>query len=264
MKNSEKLNDLEKLSKEAKKLIVKISAESKAPHTGSCLSIIDILISIYFDVFANELKPNTPESRRPFIILSKGHAIAALYSVLYLKGYINKEEIYSYHKNGGLPGHADTSVNGIDFSTGSLGHGLSIGVGAALANKIDKKKSKIIVILGDGECQEGSVWEAANFAAKHLLENLLVIVDNNGLQGYSKTDSVSAGYLEHKWASFGWETIKIDGHDFSSIREGIMHSFYSKKPLVILAQTIKGKGIQNLENKIESHYLSPLGNEFGD
>jgi len=262
---NEEITKLEELSKEAKKIIVKISAEAKAAHTGSCLSLIDILVSLYFDIFENELVPQKFRTdAHPRIILSKGHAVASLYAVLYMKGYITREQLLTYHKNSGLPGHADTSVNGVEFSTGSLGHGLAIGTGMALAHKINKKSIPVIVLMGDGECQEGAVWEAANFAAAHILNNLIVIVDHNQFQAYDKTIEVAPTSLEGKWKAFGWNVIEADGHNFSSLHEKISEALHSSKPTAIIAHTIKGKGLKNLENKLESHYISPSGNEFGE
>jgi transketolase len=200
-----KIKRLEELSKEAKRKIIKISAKAKAPHVGSCLSVIDILISIYFDIFDNELSPEKFKSKEaPAIILSKGHASAALYTVLFLKGYISEEQLFTYHEDNGLPGHVTTSVNGVYFSTGSLGHGLAVGCGMALANKLDKKNKNVIVIMSDGEIEEGSVWEAANFAAIKKLNNLIGVIDNNGLQGYSKFSDVFYGSIDEKFRAFGW------------------------------------------------------------
>jgi len=260
-----RLKKLEALSNEAKKIVVKISANAKAAHTGSCLSLIDILVSLYFDIFEEELTPkNFRTDLHPRIILSKGHAIAALYAILYMKGYITKEQLFTYNKNGGLPGHADTSVNGVEFSTGSLGHGLAVGAGMALAHKINEKSIPVIVLIGDGECQEGEIWEATNFAATHNLNNLMVIVDNNGFQAYDKIEDVATSDLREKWRAFGWNVMEANGHEFSSLHEKISEALHSSKPTVIIAHTIKGKGLGNLENKLESHYIPPVGNEFGE
>lgn len=253
----------EEISKEVKRLAVRITGESKSPHIGSALSVADILTSIYFDVFSEDLKPeNSKKAGSPRIILSKGHAVAALYATLHLKGYISMEKLLTYHKNGGIPGHADMSVEGVGFSTGSLGHGLAVGVGIALAQKLDGKSAPAIVVMGDGECQEGEVWEAANFAAAKSVGNLLVIVDCNGLQAYGRTGELG-GSLEKKWAAFGWNVIKADGHNLDSLGKGIRKGLVPDAPSVILAKTVKGKGIPHIEGKIESHYRPPKGDELG-
>lgn len=249
---------IEQISNKARKIVIDIITDAKTPHIGSCLSLIDILISIYFDVFNKELMPRNFKSLfRPRIILSKGHAVAALYAVLYLKGYITKEQLLSYCKNNGLPGHADTVTNGVEFSTGSLGHGLAVGVGMALAHKLNKIKSPVIVIMGDGECEEGAVWEAANFAASKKINNLIIIIDNNGLQAYDKTSVHGSNLLHKKWRAFGFSVLTVDGHNLVALRKVIKRSLCMKTPSVIIAKTVKGKGIISMENRIESHYFLP-------
>ncbi len=255
--------NLEEIALLARKLTIKITAEGNAPHIGSCLSVMDILVSIYFDIFDKELTLQRFENRTcPRILLSKGHAAAALYTVLHLKGFLSLEQLLTFHKNSGLPGHVDTSVNGIEFSTGSLGHGLGVGVGMALANKINGSNIPVIVIMGDGECQEGEVWEAANFALANRIDNIIVIIDNNELQAYGVTTKIG-GNLKEKWVGFGWNVIEADGHDFASLKASFLNAFENKKPTVIIAHTIKCKGIAHFEGKIESHYKPPKGNELG-
>lgn len=254
---------LEDVAKEARKITVKISADGKAPHIGSCLSAIDILTSLYFDIFDKEMSPeNFKRSDTPKILLSKGHAVAALYAILYLKGYMSKDRLLTYHKNGGLPAHADTTVDGIAFSTGSLGHGLAVGIGMALANRIDGNNAPIVVIMGDGECQEGAVWEAANFAVSKSVSNIIAIVDKNELQAYDQTANLG-GRLEEKWAGFGWNVISADGHDLSSLNSAMTSALASAKPSVIIAKTVKCRGICAMEGKLESHYKPPKGDELG-
>lgn len=254
---------VDELAAQARTLAVKITAEGKSPHIGSSLSVVDILSSIYFDVFSQELEPsNFRSTGAPRIILSKGHAAAALYAVLHLKGYMTRETLFSYHKNGGLPAHVDTTTKGVEFSTGSLGHGLAVGAGMALANRLNGTGALSIVIMGDGECQEGEVWEAANFAVSKKITNLIAIVDWNGLQAYDHTEDVG-GRLEKKWSGFGWTVINADGHDLASLRNAIRQAREAGGPAVILAKTVKCKGIACMEGKIESHYRPPKGDELG-
>ncbi|MEM3361750.1 MAG: transketolase [Candidatus Anstonellaceae archaeon] len=253
MKNKE----LKKIADKARKIAVDITRKAKAPHVGSASSIIEILTVIYFHIFPKELEPNNFEKKdRPMVILSKGHAVAALYAILHLKGYLDQKKVYTYSQDGGLAGHADVSVRGIDFSTGSLGHGLGIGTGIALARKIDKQNIPTLVILGDGECQEGEVWEAANFAAAKKIGNLVAIVDNNKWQGYDRTEDIGPR-LKEKWKAFGWKVLEVDGHDIAALCSTIKKAFLKDQPVVIIAHTIKGKDLGEMENKLESHYIPP-------
>jgi len=253
--------NLEEKSLEARKIATKISADGKAAHCGSCLSVIDILVSLYFGVFDKGLAPNSPD--RPNIILSKGHSVGALYAILYLKGYMGVDTLRTYHKNGGLPAHADTSTNGVDFSTGSLGHGLAVGTGMALSAKIDGRKTPTIVVMGDGECQEGEVWEAVNFAVAKKISSLVVVVDSNGLQAYDSAKILGPNIAE-KWAGFGWKVIKCNGHDLNALCDSVRSALSYGSPSVVIAETTKGRGMPSLEGKVESHYRTPKGDEFGD
>lgn len=258
------MKNLEEISKKARILSLKISAEGKAAHIGSCLSVTDILVSVYFDVFNEQISPkNFKKDDCVRVILSKGHAVAALYSILHLKGFISEKELFSYDKNGGLPGHADTSVYGIDFSTGSLGHGLAVGAGMALARKINNNLSPVVVVMGDGECEEGAVWEAVNFAVVRKLNNLIAIVDSNNLQAYDRTSDLSTA-INKKFKGFGMNVIEADGHSFESLRKAFKIALSSQIPSVIIADTIKGKGVQGMEDKLEWHYKTPKGDELGD
>ncbi len=249
--------DLKQISKNIRKSIVKMNAKSSASHSGTALSTVDILTMLYFKVMNIDLNNPTLKSRDKFI-LSKGHGSSALYATLAERGYFAKELLDGFYVDGGkLPGHLDKdAVPGVEVSSGSLGHGLSIGVGMALANKIDNLNSQVYVMCGDGELNEGSVWEAIMFAPHKNLDNLTMIVDYNKLQGYGKTNEViNLEPLHEKLKSFNWEVIEINGHNFQEIEEALIKK--TNKPKAIIAHTIKGKGVSYMENEFIWHYKSP-------
>ena len=236
---------------------------SASHHIGCALDIVEILVYLYFD-FLNVYpkKPNHPN--RDIFILSKGHAASALYAVLVLKGFFPKKVLLAYDQNGGtLPEHASRVAPGVELSTGSLGHGLPVGTGFALAAKNDKSNKKIVVLMSDGELDEGSNWESIMFAAHHKLNNLIAIIDKNDFQGYASTDKVlNLSPLLKKFEVFGWEGIEIDGHDFSELKNAFKRFKYSNdKPKVVICNTIKGKGVSIFEGKFESHYKSLSADE---
>ena len=239
-----------------------MSYYSKTSHVGSCLSIVEILYVLYYKVM--NIDPGNPDKEdRDKFILSKGHASAALYATLAEKGYFDKSVLEKYYiDNGILPGHLDMcKVKGIEASSGSLGHGLSIGLGMAIANRLKRNTSKIFVLLGDGECNEGSIWEAAMLAASLQLGNITVIIDRNHLQGYGRTDEIiKSNNLADRWRAFGWETYEIDGHNIEQIERSLR--CISSGPKAIIANTIKGKGISFMENRLEWHYKSPNEEQY--
>ena len=251
--------ELKKIALNLRRKIIEISFLSKAHHIGSELSCIDILVSLYFKIM--NIYPKKPKNKnRDYFILSKGHAALALYVTLMKKGFFSENFLKNeFLSNGGkLGGHPDKNLNyGIEISTGSLGQGLSIAVGIALMNKKDNKTNKTFVLLGDGECNEGMIWEAALFAGHKKLDNLFAIIDYNKLQGLGPTSEViDLEPLKDKFISFGWNTMLVDGHDINSIIATIKKMFLQKdKPNLIIARTIKGKGVAFMENKFESHYL---------
>lgn len=249
--------DLEQISKNIRKSIVQMNARSFASHSGTALSTVDILTVLYFKIM--NIDPNNPtlKSRDKFI-LSKGHGSSALYATLSERGYFSKELLDGFYIDGGqLPGHLDKdAVPGVEVSSGSLGHGLSIGVGMAIANKIDKLDNHVYVMCGDGELNEGSIWEAIMFAPHKNLDNLTMIVDYNKLQGYGKTNEViNLEPLNEKLKSFNWEVIEIDGHNLQEIEKALISK--SNKPKAIIAHTVKGKGVSYMENEFFWHYKSP-------
>lgn len=252
--------ELKNVSKNVRKSIIEEIYSAKTGHPGGSLSEADILTVLYFDKM--NIDPNNPKwEDRDRLILSKGHSAPALYTVLAEKGYFPKENLKTLRKFGSmLQGHPDMKVTpGVDMSTGSLGQGLSVANGIALAAKLDKKDYKIYVILGDGEVQEGQVWEAAMSSAQYKLDNVIAILDHNGLQIDGCNDEVmSISPIDEKFAAFGWKVIKIDGHDIEAIGGAIEEAKLAQdKPTIIIAETIKGKGVSFMENQVGWHGKAP-------
>ena len=251
-------DNLNLIAQKLRKKIIEISYQTKAHHIGSEMSCIDILVGLYFDIM--KIDSSNPTSKeRDFFILSKGHAALALYVTLMEKGFFSENFLKNeFLSDGGkLGGHPDKDLNfGIEISSGSLGHGLSIGSGIALSNKIDKLDNKTFVLLGDGECNEGTIWESVMFSAHHKLSNLFAIIDYNKLQGFgSTTDILNLDSLSDKFKSFGWNTYSVNGHNIEDFVK-LMNTKIIKnnKPNIIIADTIKGKGIPFMEGRFESHY----------
>lgn len=246
--------EMQQICGEVRGLIIENSLPDITYHFGSALSCVEILVYLYFYILKDV---NLMDKERSKVILSKGHACQSLYTILYMKGYINKGTLKSYKKFGSaLQGHPDMKrVKCIDFSSGSLGEGLSVGVGMALANRIKNNMYKIYIILGDGELQEGQVWEAAMSAAKYKLYNLVCFVDCNKLQVDGKiSDIMPLSPLSQKWEAFGWDVYDIkDGNNIFEI--DYMFNNYKKgdKPTVFILNTIKGKGVSFMENIKEWH-----------
>lgn len=237
-----------KTIKEVRAEILNMANRAKSPHIGSALSCIDILYVLYFKI----LNLNDYEKRDIFI-LSKAHAAMSLYAILWAKNLLSYDSILKYYQNNGsLPAHTDRFTNKyIEISAGSLGHGLCMGVG--MANCMKNTQRKVFVLLGDGECQEGSVWEAAMLAPKLNLNNLCVIIDYNNLQGYGRArDLVSFEPLASKWESFGWNSIVVDGHDHEALKNAMRTK--SNLPLCVIAKTTKGKGVCFMEDELKWHY----------
>lgn len=225
-------------------------------HIGSMLSAADIVSVLYTSILNVDPKdPKKPDRDR--LIYSKGHAGAAVYAALAEKGFFPKEWIDTYDQNGGkLLGHISHYVPGVEFSTGSLGHGLPVAVGMALVGKEKGQKHRIFAILSDGDCNEGSTWEAIMFAGQHHLDNLVVIIDYNRIQalGFSK-DILDLGDFESRIAPFGWACKTIDGHDYGQIEAALKDvPLVGNKPTCIIANTVKGKGVRFMENQVHSHY----------
>ena len=232
-------------------------AGASSAHIGGALSSVDIVATL-FSEFIKINPKNISEVDRDYFILSKGHACLALYCLLYEVGIIKKKTLMTYGKdNSLLMQHASHHIKGVNFSTGSLGHGLSVATGMALSNKISNVISKIYVLLSDGEMNEGSTWEALLFASHHRLDNLVVIVDYNKMQSLTFTKkTLDIEPLKRKFESFGCKALSINGHNYSQLYKAL-NSSNKKKPLVIIANTIKGKGVRFMENNIAWHYKSP-------
>ena len=256
---------LQKIALEVRKDIIEAVYSAKSGHPGGSLSIADILTVLYFNQMnIDEKRPEDPNRDR--LVLSKGHACTALYSVLAEKGYFDKEDLKTFRKLGSpLQGHPDMNkVLGIDMTTGSLGQGLSASVGMAIASKMNKAGCKIYCILGDGEIEEGQIWEATTIASKYNLDNLCVILDNNNLQIDGEIEKVGGmNNIAGKFLSYGFNVININGHNIDEIIDAITTAKQTKgKPTIIIAKTIKGKGVSFMENKAEWHGKAPSEEEY--
>ena len=247
--------------------IVRMIAEAGSGHPGGSLSCADILTALYFGGVL-EHRPDEPSwEGRDLFILAKGHAAPALYAALAQAGYFPEEELATLRKLGSrLQGHPDSNqVPGVEVSTGSLGQGLSIACGAAAGLKLDGTSQTVFALLGDGECQEGQVWEAAMFAAHHKLDNLVAIVDRNGLQIDGSTEEVcDPGDIAAKFAAFGWDAAEVDGHDIPALIEAFASAKASHegKPHVFVARTIKGKGVSFMEGQAGWHGKAPNADQL--
>lgn len=255
---------LKGIAKGVRKDIIKMIYEAGSGHPGGSLSCVEILVGLYF--YKMEVDPKNPQwQNRDIFILSKGHCCPALYTVLAHKGFFPKEELSTFRKlNSRLQGHAYKGVPGVEASTGSLGQGLSIANGMAIAAKYDKKDIKIYCLLGDGEIDEGQVWEAVMSASFRRLDNLCAIVDRNKIQQDGKTDLIKdLEPIGDKWASCGWHVIEVDGHNMKAIIGAFDKADKIKRhPTVIIAHTIKGKGISFMENNPIWHGKAPNKEEL--
>lgn len=248
----------------ARKGIIEGVYNAKSGHPGGSLSIADLLTYLYFEKMnVNASNPEDPDRDR--FVLSKGHCAPALYAVLALKGYFSEKELKSLRHIGAmLQGHPCIHTKGIDMSSGSLGQGISAACGMALAGKLDGKSYKVYTVLGDGEIEEGQVWEAAMFAAHKNLDNLVAIVDNNGLQIDGTIQEVcSPEPITDKFAAFGWHVITMDAHDFDSIESAFAEAdTISGKPVAIIQKSIKGKGVSFMENQVSWHGSAPNKEQY--
>lgn len=251
---------LKEIAKQIRKDIITMLAESGSGHPGGSLSAVEIMTALYFQEM--RVKPEMPQwPERDRFILSKGHAAPVLFSTLAEKGYFPREELLTFRKiNSRLQGHPDMKkAPGVEMSTGSLGQGFSTSIGMALAGKLDKKDYRVYVLLGDGEIQEGQVWEAAMAAAHYKLDNLAVFLDYNGLQIDGPIRQImSPEPIDEKFQAFGWYVINIDGHTFSEIQNALSVARKTKgKPTIIIAKTVKGKGVSFMENEVGWHGSVP-------
>lgn len=260
---SEDFQELKEKTTTIRRHVIRMLHNAGSGHTGGSLSCIDILVALYFNIMNHN--PNEENGEHDKFILSKGHAAPALYATLAECGYFPVSELRSLRKNDGyLQGHPDISISGVEVSGGSLGQGLSAANGIALAVKLDEKKLKVYALLGDGECDEGQIWEAAMLSAHYKLDNLIAIVDRNGLQIDGQTEKIMC--LEpfaRKWESFGWNVIEIDGNDMTQILDAFAEaSCVIGRPTVVIAHTFKGKGVSFMEWMNSFHGKAPSEEEM--
>lgn len=242
-------------AQQIRRIIIEQSKRANVGHIGSALSVADIMAALYGNILCIA-SPDDPDRDR--FILSKGHAALALYAALFLKGWITEDTLNTYCSDGTLLGvHPERSLSGIDFSTGSLGHGLAMGAGSALAARLQRSSRRVFVLVSDAECNEGSLWETVMSAAHHRLRNLIAIIDLNGQQALGYTDQVlSLSPMAERWRAFGWDTHEVDGHDVMAITGTIagLDTAGPGQPHVLLARTVFGKGVSYMERQIKWHY----------
>ncbi|MGA2528423.1 MAG: transketolase [Acidimicrobiales bacterium] len=268
------LEELCGLARRARREIVAAIAHAKGGHVGGPLSAVELLTALYFRVL--RVRPNEPDwSGRDRFILSKGHCSIALYAVLALRGYFAVEELSSFDAiDSRLQGHPDmTLLPGLDMSTGSLGLGFGAGVGIALGAKLSGQRFSTFVMVGDGECNEGAIWEGAHVAQRYELDNLVAVVDQNKLQQFCWRDNTSVervalppyagNQLAQRWGAFGWQVLEVDGHDMAAVIETLETSRELKgAPVAVVAHTVKGKGVSFMENDYSWHSRVPTGEEL--
>lgn len=258
------LGELRSIAKAIRRNIVTMIARANSGHPGGSLSAVEILTALYFKVLRH--RPNEPLwPDRDRFVLSKAHACPVLYCVLSKSGYFPEKELSTFRRiDSRLQGHAHVKTPGVEMSGGSLGQGLSFGVGTALASQLDKRACRTYVLLGDGECDEGQVWEAAMSAAHYKLNNITAVVDRNQIQNDRRTsDVMNLEPLAEKWRAFGWHTMEIDGHDFTEVISSLEEAAVTKKgPSVIIAHTTKGKGVSFMEDNLGFHGKAPTAEEL--
>lgn len=256
--------DTEALALRLRRHVVRMCAAGNSAHVGSGLSMADIIAVLYGDLL--RVRPNEPTwPARDRFILSKGHAGACVYAALAERGFFPVETLERHYQNGSvLSGHVNhKGVPGVELSTGSLGHGLGVGVGMAMQLRRTGGAQRVYVVLSDGECDEGSNWEAILFAAHHRLSNLCAVVDYNKLQAIGATqDTVALEPFADKWRAFGWSVFEIDGHDHDALKAAFADAARGQRPTCLIAHTVKGKGVSFMEDQILWHYRSPAGEEL--
>ncbi|PKB73120.1 MAG: transketolase [SAR202 cluster bacterium Io17-Chloro-G7] len=258
------MSDLQAIAQELRRDIIQTIFTAGSGHPGGSLSELDILVSLYFRMMRHD-PANPGWTNRDRLILSKGHASPGLYCVLAKAGYIDHEELSTFRKlDSRLQGHAHPMTPGVEMNSGSLGMGLSFALGCALAAKLDSRDSLVYAILGDGECDEGEVWEAAMSAVHHNASNLIAIVDRNRIQNDRFTEqAMNLEPFPQKWRAFGWRVLETDGHDYPSLLSAISRAGQRRtRPTVIIAHTVKGKGVSFMENNPGFHGRAPNKDEF--
>jgi transketolase len=255
---------LEALAARLRGSVIETSGRARVPHLGSCLSCVDVLVALYWNVLrVDASRPRDPVRDR--FVLSKGHAAPALFQVLALRGFFPESWLFEYGSDGSLFGEHPPAhgVPGVEAATGSLGHGLPMGVGMALGARLQGIENRTFVLLGDGECNEGSVWEGAMMAAAQRLDRLTAIVDFNRWQATGRSEEVLAlNPLADKWSAFGWRAEEVDGHDMAALSRTLARApDGSGKPLAVIAHTVKGKGVSFMEDDNNWHYRTPSADE---
>lgn len=259
------IDQMQTIARQLRARIVETSSRTGTPHLGSCLSCVDILTVLYFSIL--RIDPNDPrEAGRDRMILSKGHGAPALFQVLAARGFYPESMLESYGEDGGVfAEHPPTPdhLAGIEAATGSLGHGLPLGLGMALAARIKGQTYNVYAVLSDGECNEGSVWEAAMLASAQRVSNLFVVVDFNKWQATGRSREImSLDPLADKWRAFGWNSIELDGHDLPALQEALQRGPAADgRPTAIIAHTTKGKGVSFMEDDNNWHYRIPTADE---
>jgi transketolase len=252
------------LAQRIRKHALRMTSEGGSSHIGAVFSMADIVAVLYADVL--DVRPQEPRwMDRDRFILSKGHAGAGIYAALAESGFFPVEQLSTHYQDGSLlSGHVShKGIPGVEFSTGSLGHGLPVGAGMAYGASLDKRAHRVFVLLSDGECDEGSNWEAILFAAHHKLRNLLVIVDYNKIQSLaSVADTIALEPFTDKWVSFGWEVREVDGHDHAQLKQVLDTQSTDGRPVCVIAHTTKGKGVSFMENTVLWHYRTAKGEEY--
>lgn len=253
------MQDAQDLARRARKRAVQMCTRAKAAHVGSSLSVIDILAVLYAGG-ARVAPGQVDDPDRDYVIISKGHAAAGTYAILGESGFFPTDWLDTYGTNGSLlGGHVTKGVPGVELSTGSLGHGLPFGTGIALSAKRQRRDQHVYVVISDGECDEGTTWEAALFAAHHKLDNLTVLIDRNGIQSLAGTEeTLKLEPLADKWRAFGWAVLESDGHDHGELSRAFRSaSSTHHQPTAVVCHTVKGKGVSFMENTVLWHYRSP-------
>ncbi|MBZ5582302.1 MAG: transketolase [Acidobacteriia bacterium] len=258
------LNGTRQLARRVRTHALHMTSVGGAAHIGAVFSCADILAVLYGGIL--HVDPTDPKSpTRDRFVLSKGHASAGLYAALAERGFLPVEQLLTHYQDGSdLSGHVSHKIPGVDVSTGSLGHGLSIGAGMAYAGRLKSAPHRVFCLLSDGECDEGSTWEAALFAAHNRLSNLVAIVDYNRIQGIAPiSEVIELAPFAEKWVAFGWAVREVDGHDHQALHTALATApFAPGKPSCLLAHTVKGKGVSFMENTVLWHYRIPRGAEF--
>jgi len=258
------LDDLKALARTIRGRVVRMSSVAKTPHLGSSLSCVDILVAAYWGALRSDpANPSAPDRDR--FLLSKGHAAAALYAVLAHRGFFAASLLDTFNCRGGRLGEHPSlhGVPGVEASTGSLGHGLSLALGMALAHRVRGRAFRGFVLMSDGECEEGSVWEAAMFASARRIDNVMAIVDSNKWQATGRTEEIMAlEPLADKWGAFGWTAHEVDGHDLAALLDVLGRlPDGSGRPVAVIAHTVKGKGVSFMEDDNNWHYRVPTADE---